>query len=185
MADSDSTSDGPASRRVAIYYRTKAQLKRLRRYAQEQGWQVEAEHLERRGSSTALERLLEGDGGAVLLPSLDCLGKDARRVLLALDRFRKAGLGFVSVREGIDTTAPEGWTVLALVEATAKLERSRMRPTGRPKVRVDIARLQDMAERGMSLRQMARLLKVSKSTVERLLKALPQQPPQAMGCGLC
>ena len=64
------------------------------------------------------------------------------------------------------------------VKATAKLERSRMRPTGRPKVKVDMARLQGMHSRGLSLRQMARLLKVSKSTVERLLKQLRREPPQ-------
>ncbi|MEE8587687.1 MAG: recombinase family protein [Acidobacteriota bacterium] len=184
MADSDSTSDGPASRRVTIYCKTDSQLRRLRRYAQEQGWSVDAEHLERRGSSTALERLLEGAEASVLLPALDCLGQDARRVLLALDRFRRAGLGFVTLREGIDTDGPAGWPVLELVKATAKLERSRLKPTGRPRAQVDMARLQDMHSRGLSMRQMARLLKVSKSTVERLLKGLPQHPPQAMGYGL-
>ena len=81
----------------------------------------------------------------------------------------------MSVREGIDSDGPAGWTVLELVKATAKLERSKAR--GRPRVQVDMARLADMHSRGLSLRQMARLLKVSKSTVERLLKPLRGEPP--------
>ncbi len=129
-----------------------------------------------------MPRLLSDKGkfDVVVFPSLAAVGSDARQILLTLDRIQKAGLEFVSVREHIDSL--ESLSMTELVKAAARLERRKAR--GRPKVRVDIDRLQDMHSRGLSMRQMARLLKVSKSTVERLLKRLPQQPPQALGYGL-
>ncbi|MEE8586712.1 MAG: recombinase family protein, partial [Acidobacteriota bacterium] len=99
-------------------------------------------------------------------------------------------IDFVSYQENIDTTSPLGMAVFTIISAIAQLERDiiaeRVRAgmrrakangkrVGRPMVEVDLALLSRMVEQGMSLRQMARHLGVSKSSVRRLLRQVSQK----------
>ena len=106
--------------------------------------------------------------------------------MLALEGLRRLGVGFVSYQENVDTNSPLGQAIFTIIAAMAELERNiiveRVRAglrrardegktLGRPKAKVDEAKLIALRERGLSLRQIACSMGVGKSTVSRALKA--------------
>ncbi|HSR54331.1 MAG TPA: recombinase family protein [Acidobacteriota bacterium] len=174
----------------------KPQLLDLRKYASQRGWKIAGEYVDEAVSGTkssrpALNRLMDDAKkrrfDIVLVWRFDRFARSTRHLLISLEEFRNVGIDFVSFQESIDTTSPLGMAVFTIVSAVAQLERDIIaervkaglrkakaegKSLGRPKAEIDAERLQEMAEKGMSLRQMARLLKVGKSTVARKLKGL-------------
>jgi DNA invertase Pin-like site-specific DNA recombinase len=103
---------------------------------------------------------------------------------LALEIFRALGIEFVSLSENVDTSTPMDRMVFAVLGAVAELERSiivervkaglrnaraKGRPLGRPRVSVSATRI-GLRREGLTLRDIARLCRVSKTTVIRALK---------------
>ncbi|HSR68567.1 MAG TPA: recombinase family protein [Acidobacteriota bacterium] len=183
----------------------KPQLLDLRKYASQRGWKIAGEYVDEAVSGTkssrpALNRLMD-DGkkrrfDIVLVWRFDRFARSTRHLLISLEEFRDVGIDFVSFQESIDTTSPLGMAVFTIVSAVAQLERDIIaervkaglrkakaegKELGPPKADIDAERLREMAEKGMSLRQMARLLKVGKSTVARKLKRLGQRQSGTLG----
>jgi site-specific DNA recombinase len=75
----------------------------------------------------ALARLLEdvrgGKVDAVVILSLDRLGRKTRLVLDLVDELAHAGCALVSCKEALDTATPQGAFVLTMFAALAQLER--------------------------------------------------------------
>ncbi|HUY76440.1 MAG TPA: recombinase family protein [Ktedonobacterales bacterium] len=75
----------------------------------------------------ALARLLAdvraGRLSAVIVLSLDRLGRNTRLVLDLVDVFTSHGVALVSCKESLDTTTPQGQFVLTMFAALAQLER--------------------------------------------------------------
>ena len=109
---------------------------------------------------------------------------------------RGSGVGFVSLGEGIDLGTPAGRLQLHILAALAEFERSRIqervraglarvrasgRRLGRPVSAVPLAKLEAVA--GLSIREGAKRLRVSRSTLQRwraLARAdVSQQTPAA------
>mgnify|MGYP001794874849 CR=1 FL=1 len=132
-----------------------------------------------------LEQPREGD--IVVVWKLDRLSRSLKDLLIIIERINKAGVGFKSLTESIDTTTPAGRMMMQMVGAFAEFEREMIRERTkagldaarkegriggrRPKLRPD--QRKDIAENVLSGRKsgaaMARLYNVSEATVSRIV----------------
>ena len=164
------------------------QLLELRRYVSARGWT--AIDFVDHGVSGAKDKRPALDGmmqairrhqvQAVVTSKLDRIGRNLRHLVLFLDDLRERGIAFVTLGEGIDTSTPAGRLVAGVLASIAEFERARIqerimaglarartqgRTLGRPKQDAPTERLQ--AVRGLSVRDAARILGVSRSTLQR------------------
>ena len=139
------TESGP--KRVALYARVsteeqaqkgtsiESQLELLRAYAKAQGWIVCKEYVDRGLSGTTLERtgltamLAEARAGTcdvIAASKLDRFMRDTRLLLNVLNELKGAGVGFVAVSDGINTTDGRGDLVVTVLGAIGQFERERI-----------------------------------------------------------
>jgi DNA invertase Pin-like site-specific DNA recombinase len=132
-----------------------------------------------------LEQLREGD--VVVVWKLDRLSRSLKDLLAIMDRIDRAGAGFKSLTEAIDTTTPTGRMMMQMVGSFAEFEREMIRE--RTKAGLDAARKEgriggrrpklrpnqrkDIADNVLSERKsgadMARLYNVSEAMVSRIV----------------
>lgn len=171
------------------------QLDELRQVAAQRGWAVVEEYVDdgvsgASESRPALDRLLAdgqaGRFGLVAVWKLDRLGRSVQHVLSVLDQFANQGIEFVSVRDpGLDTTTPAGRLFTAIIAAFASFERDIIRERviagvrraqaagkhcGRPRVDLELRPAAAMLKEGRSLRDVAAILGVSRTTLRRRLQ---------------
>jgi DNA invertase Pin-like site-specific DNA recombinase len=134
----------------------------------------------------ALDHLREGD--VFIVWKLDRLSRSLSDLLLLLDRIKKAGAGFKSLTEAIDTTTAGGELIMHVLGAFAQFERSiikertmlglaRARANGkiggsRPKLDKDQeAEIVRMVASGDKTQvEAGKLFHVSKATVSRIMQ---------------
>ena len=132
-----------------------------------------------------LDHLREGD--TVVVWKLDRLSRSLKDVLHIMERIAKAGAGFRSITENIDTTTPAGRMMMQMVGAFAEFERAMIRERtsaglaaaraegriGGRRKKLDPAKRREIAESVVSGRKsgadMARLYNVSQPTVSRIV----------------
>jgi len=182
-------------KRAAVYARvstldqtTENQLVELRRYVQTRGWTAQ-EYVDDGVSGAkerrpALDRLVldarRRRFDVVVCWRLDRLGRNLKHLITLLEDFEALGVAFVSLAEGIDATTPAGRLQMHILGAIAEFERARIaervrlglarvkaqgRRLGRPKIDVTQEQLATVA--GLSVRQAAKRLGISPSTVYR------------------
>ena len=182
------------------------QLGPLRQYARRREWDF-TEYLDL-GESGAkdrrpgLDRLMEDarkrrlDG--ILVWKLDRLGRSLKHLLTMFEEFHVLGIPFVSYTENLDFATPAGRAMASLIGVFAEFERDLIRervraglenarrkgkrPGRRPSF--DIASLGTVGklrDRGMSVRAIAREMKVSKSLVHKSLKILNAKAQEKQG----
>jgi len=192
MAKKDSTP------RVALYARvsttdqsTDSQLLDLRRYVSERGWNIFKEYVDEGISGTkdsrpALNELMNDAKkrrfDVVLVWRFDRFARSTKHLILALEEFKNLGIDFVSYQENIDTSSPLGSAIFTI--AVAQLERDIIaervkaglrrakengKKLGRPRAEVPKGEIYRLHSHGLSLRQIATQLDISKSTVARYL----------------
>ena len=204
----DSGGDAVTAPRAALYARVSTdeqdpglQVAELRRLAEQRGWTVAAEYVDRgvsgaKESRPGLDRLL-ADAQAGLLDlvavwKLDRLGRSLPHLLRTLDSLTGWGVQFVSARDsGIDTTSPSGRLMLHMLAAFAEFERSLLRERviagirraqaqgkhcGRKPVEIDLRPAVAMLDRGHGIKTTARSLGVSVSTLRRRLREAGEWP---------
>lgn len=137
-----------------------------------------------------LERLIDGlkAGDTLIVAALDRLGRKTSEVLTLLESLHSKGINVVSIREGLDYSTVTGRLVSQIMVSVAEMERGLIsertkaalasrkakglcvgrKPSIDPAVK-DHARA--LREQGLSLRDIARLLNISHSTVQLALKA--------------
>ena len=127
--------------RAAVYVRVSTfdqepenQLQELRRYVEARGWTY-AEFVDRGVSGAkdrrpVLDELLKAirrrKVNVVVVWSLDRLGRSLRHLIALLDEFQHVGVGFVSLREGLDCTTPAGRLQWQIIGAISEFERARI-----------------------------------------------------------
>src|SRR5262245_44422537 len=113
----------------------------------------------------------------VLVARFDRFARSTKHLVLALEEFSSLGIDFVSLKESIDTSTPMGKMILPVIGAVAELERSLIRERGmmgldrarrqgkklgRPEKILDREQVATLRAKGLSLRQIATELEVSK-----------------------
>ncbi len=169
------------------------QLAELRRYVDARSWTA-AEYVDHGVSGAkerrpALDRLLRDARrrrfDVLVCWRLDRLGRNLKHLVTLLDELQALGVGFVSLGEGIDLSTPAGKLQLHILAALAEFERGRIQERvkaglarakrngqrlGRP--RVELADDAIAAVKGLSVREAARRLGVSRATAHRCRSAV-------------
>jgi DNA invertase Pin-like site-specific DNA recombinase len=188
-------------KRPAIYVRVstfdqnpQTQLLDLRRLSEQRGFEIVQEYTDRisgaKAKRPALDQMLAAahrrEFDVVLVWAADRLARSVRHFLEVLDTLNHLGVEFVSFRENLDTGGPLGRAVVVIVSAVAELERNliieRVRAglrrarlegqrLGRKPIEIDRTALMQDRARGMSLSQLAKAYKISRTSVARFLKA--------------
>ena len=132
-----------------------------------------------------LDHLREGD--TIVVWKLDRLSRSLKDVLHIMERIAKAGAGFRSITENIDTTTPAGRMMMQMVGAFAEFERAIIRErtsaglaaaraegrVGGRRKKLDATKQREIAESVLTGRKtgadMARLYNVSQPTVSRIV----------------
>jgi DNA invertase Pin-like site-specific DNA recombinase len=142
-----------------------------------------------------LDQLREGD--TVVVWKLDRLSRSLADLLHILDRIGKAGAGFRSITEAIDTTTPAGRALMQMIGVFAEFERAMIRERttaglaaareqgrigGRPR-KLNAIQRRAIAEDVISGRktgaEMAGMFKIDQSTVSRIVAEHRHQVEQA------
>lgn len=170
------------------------QLDELRRVAGQRGWQVVDEYVDdgvsgSQESRPGLDRMLDdarkGKLDVIVVWKLDRLGRSLKNLLSILDDISRVGVQFLSLRDsGIDTTSPSGRLLLHLLGAFAEFERAMIQERvlagvrraqmagkhcGRPRVDIDLRAATILLGQGHSLREVAEMLRVPRTSLRRRL----------------
>ena len=179
------------------------QLLDLRRLAEQRGFQVIHEYIDRisgaKAKRPALDQMLAAahrrEFDTVLVWAADRLARSVRHFLEVLDTLNHLGIEFVSFREQLDTGGPLGRAVVVIVSAVAELERNliveRVRAglrrarlegqrLGRRPIEIDRAALLRDRARGLSLAQLAKAYRISRTSVARTLKQSQGTVPKTL-----
>jgi len=173
---------------------TENQLTQLRQFTSTQGWAVAAEYVDRatgkHSDREQFQRLFQDASqrkfDLVLFWSLDRFSREGvRETLNHLERLSSYGVAYRSFTEQyLDSCGLFKDAVLAILAVIAKQERVRLsertiaglekarkagRVGGRPKVVCDRRKVERLREAGLSLSAIARKVKVSKSSIHRML----------------
>jgi DNA invertase Pin-like site-specific DNA recombinase len=165
----------------------------LRRLAEQRGFEIVHEYTDKisgaKAKRPALDQMLAAAHrrgfDTVLVWAADRLGRSVRHFLEVLDTLNHLGIEFVSFRENLDTGGPPGRAVIVIVSAVAELERNLIiervraglrrarlegRQLGRKPIEIDRPSLLRDRARGLSLAQLAKVYKISRTSVARVLK---------------
>jgi len=104
-----------------------------------------------------LDRLHAGD--VVVVVKLDCLSRSLADLLNIVERIGKAGAGFRSLGENLDTTSPAGRTMMQMVGVFVEFERSIIRERTRA----------GLAEARKAGRKLGRRFKLSETTRQQIV----------------
>ena len=177
------------------------QAHETQRLVEGRGWNLVAKYADVGVSGSKdrrpqLDKLLagarRGEYDVLVVWRSDRLFRSLRHMVTTIEELSAMGVGFTSVMEPFDTTTPTGKLLLHLVSAFAEFERQvliertkaglaaarrRGAQIGRPRVHVPVAEAIRMKRQGVSLRQIAKKLRVGVATLHRALKAATDEPP--------
>lgn len=172
---------------------TETQLRELRAYVDRRGWDLAGEHVDHAvsGATTsrpALDRLMEDAKrrriDVILVWALDRLGRSLSHLVGLVDELGSLGVDLVVYTQPVDTTTPTGKLTFQILGAVAEFERSMIRARvragvakarakgkklGRPRAEFDLDLARERIEAGDSLRKVARLVGVHRTTLRRAL----------------
>jgi DNA invertase Pin-like site-specific DNA recombinase len=170
------------------------QTRELQQFAKARGWELAGEYVDEgvsgaKDSRPELNRLMADAHKrrfeVVCVWRFDRFARSVSHLLRALETFKALGIDFVSFCEQMDTSTPAGKMVFTVLGAVAELERSliveRVRAglrnarakgkiLGRPRVAVDLVRVNRLRAQGRTIRQIATELRCSPGLVHKTLR---------------
>ncbi len=173
------------------------QLDEVRDYCRRRGWDILTEYIDNghsgaRESRPALDRLMADARqrlvDAVVVYRYDRFARSLRQLVNALEEFRALGIDFVSLREGVDTSTPNGRLVFGIFASIAEFERELIRDRvrsglaaakargqklGRPRRRVDRSKIARLRAAGQSWNKISKALGISRGTAVRAVQCAP------------
>jgi DNA invertase Pin-like site-specific DNA recombinase len=177
------------------------QLRELREFCHQRGFTIAQEYVDRgicgsREQRPALDKLIADCRkrivDAVVVYRYDRFARSLRQLVNALDEFRSLGIDFISIHEGVDTSTPNGRLVFGIFASIAEFERELIRDRvrsglaaarakgkriGRPRVAVDVRRIESLRRQGRSWAEITRETGISKGTAQRAqASSLPKTP---------
>jgi putative DNA-invertase from lambdoid prophage Rac len=168
------------------------QLSTMREYARNRGWEIVIE-VEDVASGVALRQKREEliaaakrrDIDLVVVWRLDRWGRSLVDLVNTLQELSSLNVGFVSLSEALDLTTPSGRALAGMLAVFAEFEkdilrervkagiaqaRKEGRPHGRPpSAALHTQEIKAMFRKGLSKREIAKRLGISRSSVRRLL----------------
>jgi DNA invertase Pin-like site-specific DNA recombinase len=187
-------------KRAALYMRVSSldqhpetEMHDLRQMAAQRGFAIAQEFTDRISGAKArrpgLDEMMKdarrGQFDVVLVWASDRIARSVKHFLEVLDELSHLNVEFVSFREQIDTGGPLGRALVVIIGAVAELERKLIieriragmrrarlegRHIGRNPLLLDRAAIRSDRDRGQSLRQIAKLHRISTATVQRVLR---------------
>jgi len=169
------------------------QLIRLRSYAQERGWEVFGEYVDKASGADdhrpELDRMM-ADARArrfslVLCVKVDRLARSVSNLYALLSEFDARGVKFECIDQSITTNTPTGKLLLSILGGVAEFERELIRDRtkaglarakaqgkrlGRPRKRVNMERAHELRSQGLGYRKIAMQLGVSHQTQVMCMK---------------
>ena len=155
----------------------------------------------RAGFQAMMRDVNRGKVGRIVVAALDRLGRNTRDFLAFIDDLKAKGVGFMSLREGLDPFTPMGEFVLTCMMAMARLEREHIRSRinagiaaaqaegktwgGRkPGTRIAVTlekegAIHRMKAAGVPIAEIARVLGLTRRTIYKVLARQPQPRPCA------
>lgn len=170
------------------------QLQALRAHATNRGWTIVEEFVDHGYSGAkerrpALDRLIKaawtGTFQAVLVWRFDRFARSVKHLITALEQFRSLNISFISLQEQFDTSTPIGHAMFTIIGTMAQLERDIIRERvkagldrarsrgvrlGRPIAQANPTEVSVLKQQGLSLPDIAKRLRCSRSTVKRRLR---------------
>ena len=186
-------------RRAALYLRVSSldqhpetQRCDLLEMARQRGYEIVGEYVDRISGAKArrpglgdlMHDARRGRFDVVLVWASDRIARSVKHFLEILDEFNHLNIEFVSFREQIDTGGPLGRAVVTIIGVVAELERNLIvervragmrrarlegRLIGRHPLQLDREGIFCDRRRGLSLRQIAKAHRISRTTVHRVL----------------
>ena len=168
------------------------QVQALRTYVRQRGWTLGLQ-IKDVGSGASdraqREQLMQAarrrELDVILVWRLDRWGRSLADLVLTLKELSELGVGFVSLTEALDLTTPTGRALAGLLAVFAEFEREILRervkagiaharkegrPHGRPPTaRRQATRVKRLHARGVSKAEIARRLKIGRTSVRRIL----------------
>ena len=187
-------------KRAALYMRVstidqhpETQLHDLRGLAAQRGFEIVNEYTDKISGAKAkrpgLDQLLadarHGKFEVVMVWAFDRMARSVRHFLEVLDELNHLQIEFVSFRENVDTGGPLGRAVVVIIGAIAELERNLIiervragmrrarlegRRIGREPLNVDRPALLRDRARGLSLTELAKAYRISRTSVCRVIR---------------
>ena len=177
------------------------QLRELREFCQRRGFAIAHEYVDKgisgsRERRPALDKLLADCRkrlvDAVVVYRYDRFARSLRQLVNSLEEFRALDIEFISLHEGVDTSTPNGRLVFGIFASIAEFERELIRDRvrsglaaarakgkriGRPRVAVDVRRIESLRRQGRSWAEITRETGISKGTAQRAqASSLPKTP---------
>ena len=168
------------------------QMRTIRNYVKSRKWNIVIE-IKDTGSGASnrpeREKLLKAarkrEIDAIIVWRLDRWGRSVTDLLNTLQELNELDVGFISITEALDLTTATGRAMAALLAVFAEFEREILRervkagiaqaklegrPHGRPKsVTKHSAKVKQLCKAGLSKSEIARQLKISRTSVRRML----------------
>jgi DNA invertase Pin-like site-specific DNA recombinase len=197
-------------KRAVLYLRVstldqhpETQLHDLRTLAEQRGLEITHVYIDKisgaKARRPALDEMLADARRArfdvVLVWAFDRLARSVKHLIEVLDELNHLNIEFVSFRENVDTGGPLGRAIVVIIGAIAELERNLIiervragmrraklegRRLGRAPLDIDRDAVIRDRMRGMSLGQLAKTHRVSRTSIGRVLKqaeiACPKKP---------
>jgi DNA invertase Pin-like site-specific DNA recombinase len=176
------------------------QIDCLREFATHRGYKIVSEYVDHgvsgvKDSRPELNKLMDAARkakiDAVLVYRFDRFARSVRHLVNALHEFDSLGIEFVSYSENIQTSTPLGRALFAICSALSELERNLIRErslegvrravargakVGRPPAQVDKEQVLLLRSQGKNFSEIARLVKVSRNVVARIVRAHETTP---------
>jgi DNA invertase Pin-like site-specific DNA recombinase len=202
------------SKRAALYMRVstvdqhpESQLHDLRLMAQQRGYEITREYVDRisgtRAKRPGLDELLHdarrGRFEVVLVWAFDRMARSVRHFLEVLDELNRSKIEFISFRENVDTGGPLGRALIVIIGAIAELERNLIiervragmrraklegRHIGRRPLDIDAAEVLRLRAQRQSLSELAKTFNTSRATISRILKQAKAPVPKGVAPAL-
>lgn len=170
------------------------QIHTMREYVERRGWTIACE-VRDIGSGTTVRPLREEmlkaarrrEIDVIIVWRLDRWGRSLVDLVGTLQEINTLGVAFISLTEALDLTTPGGRAFAGMLAVFAEFERDILRdrvkagiaqarlqgkPHGRPKsVQIYASKIQELYGAGISKSEIAKRLKISRTSIRRLLEA--------------
>ncbi len=167
------------------------QLEEIRQFAGRKSWTLVATYSDvasgAREDRTDFRRLLaaaaKGQFGVVIVQRFDRAARSVKQLVETLEHLRRCRVGFVSLKEDVDTSTPAGELIFHVMAAIGQFERALIgdrirsglararalgKSVGRPRTRVSPEQVLALRAQGLSYRAVARHLHISPALAHRL-----------------